>query len=87
MYILGDIGNSDTKIFLVNEKNRILKRINLITKNINIKLDNKTCEQTVALHKTHKWDKLRTLEQKGLIELRTGAGRSPEAKIIIPTMH
>ena len=35
MYILGDIGNSDTKIFLVNEKNRILKRINLITKNIN----------------------------------------------------
>ncbi len=35
MYILGDIGNSDTKIFLVNEKNRVLKRINLITKNIN----------------------------------------------------
>ena len=35
MYILGDIGNSDTKIFLVNEKNRILKRIILITKNIN----------------------------------------------------
>ena len=35
MYILGDIGNSDTKIFLVNEKNRILRRINLITKNIN----------------------------------------------------
>lgn len=52
-----------------------------------IKLDNKNCEQTVGLHKTHKWDKLRTLEQKGLIELRTGAGRSPEAKIIIPTMH
>ena len=35
MYILGDIGNSDTKIFLVNEKNRILKRVNLITNNIN----------------------------------------------------
>ena len=35
MYILGDIGNSDTKIFLVNKKNRILKRISLISKNIN----------------------------------------------------
>ena len=35
MYILGDIGNSDTKIFLVNNKNRILKKINLNTKNIN----------------------------------------------------
>jgi len=35
MYILGDIGNSDTKIFLVNEKNRILKRVNLITNDIN----------------------------------------------------
>ena len=34
MYILGDIGNSDTKIFLVNKKNRVLK-INLNTKNIN----------------------------------------------------
>ena len=35
MYILGDIGNSDTKIFLVNKKNKILKKINLNTKNIN----------------------------------------------------
>ena len=35
MYILGDIGNSDTKIFLINNKSRILKRINLETKNIN----------------------------------------------------
>ena len=35
MYILGDIGNSDTKIFLVNKKDKILKKINLITKNIN----------------------------------------------------
>ena len=35
MYILGDIGNSDTKIFLVNKKNRILKKINLNTKKIN----------------------------------------------------
>ena len=35
MYILGDIGNSDTKIFLVNKKDVILKRINFPTKNIN----------------------------------------------------
>ena len=35
MYILGDIGNSDTKIFLVNKKNKILRKINLNTKNIN----------------------------------------------------
>ena len=41
MYILGDIGNSDTKIFLVNKKNRILKKINLNTKNINIQNINK----------------------------------------------
>ena len=37
MYILGDIGNSDTKIFLVNKKDRILKRTSLISKNINNK--------------------------------------------------
>ncbi len=42
MYILGDIGNSDTKIFLVNKKDRILKRTTLISKNINNKnLDKK----------------------------------------------
>jgi len=35
MYILGDIGNSDTKIFLVNKKNKVLKKTNLNTKNIN----------------------------------------------------
>ena len=35
MYILGDIGNSDTKIFLVNKNDVILKRINLPSKNIN----------------------------------------------------
>ena len=35
MYILGDIGNSDTKIFLVNKKDRILKRTSLNSKDIN----------------------------------------------------
>ena len=35
MYILGDIGNSDTKIFLVSSKNKILKRMIISTKKIN----------------------------------------------------
>ena len=35
MYIFGDIGNSETKIFLVNKKEKILKRINLPTNYIN----------------------------------------------------
>ncbi|WP_440692442.1 type III pantothenate kinase [Candidatus Pelagibacter sp. HIMB1695] len=34
MYILGDIGNTDTKIFLVSKRNKILKRITLISKKI-----------------------------------------------------
>tara|TARA_B100001029_G_scaffold154689_1_gene139072 strand:- start:171 stop:917 length:747 start_codon:yes stop_codon:yes gene_type:complete len=34
MYILGDIGNSDTKVFLVSPKNKILKRINFSSKKI-----------------------------------------------------
>ena len=35
MYIFGDIGNSETKLFLVNNKEKILKRINLPTNYIN----------------------------------------------------
>jgi type III pantothenate kinase len=31
MYLIGDIGNSETKICLVNKKNQIIKRINLST--------------------------------------------------------
>ena len=31
MYILGDIGNTDTKLFLVSPKNKILKKINAYT--------------------------------------------------------
>jgi len=34
MYILGDIGNTDTKIFLVSKKNKILKRIIFFSKKI-----------------------------------------------------
>ena len=35
MYILGDIGNSETKIFLVSKNNKIIKKMILSTKDIN----------------------------------------------------
>ena len=35
MIIVGDIGNTETKICLVNFKNKIVKRVNLNTKKIN----------------------------------------------------
>ena len=38
MILVGDIGNTETKICLVNSKNLIIKRINLKTKNINLNL-------------------------------------------------
>ena len=38
MYILGDIGNSETKIFLVNSNYKILKNVILPTKEINNKI-------------------------------------------------
>ena len=41
MYILGDIGNSEIKVYLVNSKNRIIKNINFSSKNINDKILNK----------------------------------------------
>ena len=34
MYILGDIGNTDTKVFLVSSKKKIIKRLNFTTKNL-----------------------------------------------------
>ena len=45
MNILGDIGNSDTKIFLVNSKNKIIKRLSLSTK----KIDSKTLTRKLSL--------------------------------------
>ena len=38
MYILGDIGNSETKVYLVNSKNRIIRNINFQSKKINNKI-------------------------------------------------
>ena len=40
MYILGDIGNSETKVFLVNSNNKIIKSIIFQTKKINNKILN-----------------------------------------------
>ena len=40
MYILGDIGNSETKIYLVTSKGRIIKNINFSSKNINNRILN-----------------------------------------------
>ena len=41
MLILGDIGNSVTKLFLVNSKDRILKKISLPSKLITDSILNK----------------------------------------------
>ena len=41
MNILGDIGNSETKVFLVNEKNRIIRSTNFPSKKISNKILNK----------------------------------------------
>ena len=45
MIMVGDIGNTETKICLVNSKNQIIKRINLKTKNINMNLLNKSLKK------------------------------------------
>ena len=42
MIIVGDIGNTETKICLVNSKNIIIKRVNLLTKKISYSLLNKS---------------------------------------------
>ena len=38
MKILGDIGNTETKICLVNSKNKIVKKINFKTRNITLSI-------------------------------------------------
>ena len=40
MYILGDIGNSETKVYLINPTNRIIRNINFSSKKINNKILN-----------------------------------------------
>jgi len=45
MIMVGDIGNTETKICIVNSKNQIIKKINLKTKNINMNLLNKSLKK------------------------------------------
>jgi len=55
MYILGDIGNSETKIFLVSRNGKILKRIYFPSKNITKKnLDLKFKQIKKIFHKIEK---------------------------------
>ena len=54
MYILGDIGNSETKVYLVNSKNKIIKNINFSSKKINNKILNKKFKYLVKDFKTIK---------------------------------
>ena len=54
MIIVGDIGNTETKICLVNSKNKIIKRVTLNTKNINITLLKKSLTNLDLKNKTIK---------------------------------
>jgi len=83
-------GINAVRIFMyIRMQEGILLSKDMINKDehIFIKLDNKNTELVVGLHKTHKWDRLRALEQHGLIELKTKKGAAPEAKIIAPRLH
>ena len=51
MYILGDIGNTETKIFLVSTNNKIVKKLNLSTRDINITKLNRLFINLVADYK------------------------------------
>jgi type III pantothenate kinase len=51
MIIVGDIGNTETKICLVNSNKKIIKRINLKTKKINSKLLKNTLSKTNLTNK------------------------------------
>jgi len=55
MYILGDIGNTEIKIFLVSTNNKIVKKLNLSTKDVNyIKLNRLFINLTVDYKKIKK---------------------------------
>ena len=45
MIIVGDIGNTDTKICLINSKKKILRKVSFNTKKINISLLNKSIKK------------------------------------------
>ncbi len=55
MYILGDIGNTETKIYYVSKKNKILKKIIFSSKNINnTKLNNLLKKNKLKFEKIEK---------------------------------
>ena len=55
MYIFGDIGNSDTKIYLVNSNYKILKRRIFSTQKVNYKyLDSNFKKLIKNFHKVEK---------------------------------
>jgi len=55
MYILGDIGNTETKLCLVSQKNKILKKVTFLTNNVNNKqLNNLFKSHKIQLNKIEK---------------------------------
>jgi type III pantothenate kinase len=55
MYILGDIGNTETKLCLVSNKNKILKKITFLSKSVNSKnLDILFKKNKIQLNKIEK---------------------------------
>ena len=55
MYILGDIGNTETKVCIVSKKNKILKKITFLSKSVNIKqLDSLFKKNKIQLNKIEK---------------------------------
>ena len=51
MYILGDIGNTDTKLFLVSTKNKIIKKVPSpsLTTSCGLGSPNTTCNRSFNL--------------------------------------
>ena len=55
MYILGDIGNTETKLCLVSKKNKILKKITFLSKSVNNKqLNSLFLRNKIQLNKIEK---------------------------------
>ena len=53
MIIVGDIGNTETKICLVTSNKKIIKKINLDTNKINSKLLNKSLSKLIFVNKNN----------------------------------
>jgi len=47
MHILGDIGNSETKVYLVNSRNNIVGNISFLSKKLNNKILNQKFKHLV----------------------------------------